>query len=88
MIIYMVEDENADGGERAFPTKAEAIEYARGRASDSMSDYLIEVRRVEIAKMGIRDLLCSVYNHEGFVRSDTVVHTVRGTFEKNHQMAY
>jgi hypothetical protein len=62
-----------DEGPTYFPTKGEAVAYARELAADpeTISD-LIEVDRCEAGPIG-RGLLCAALNGRGWVARRTVV---------------
>lgn len=68
--IYTVTCADSDSGLMAFPTKQEALAFARLGGSER-----IEVTRMEITKLPARQLLCALFNHEGFARKMEVIAT-------------
>lgn len=70
MIIYTVSDDDAMEGEIAFPTKAEAIAYAKAVAESGQPT---SVTKIRVGKMPVRDMLCAVFNRLGYAAEQDVI---------------
>lgn len=66
--IYCVRIKDAMEGEIAFPTLRAARECSRN--DDSPPSVILKIK---VAKMPIRELLCAVFNREGFAEQQEEV---------------
>lgn len=59
--VYVIKDVEFIGGKRAFPTMS-----AAKQARSSTENPKQKVETVELAQIGKRELLCAMFNREGY----------------------
>lgn len=66
--IYIADLDDSDGDSIAFPTLAKAKKELRDYGTGG------SIRKITVAKMGIRELLCAMHNREAYAEVAEIVY--------------